>query len=120
MHTQIMVVNESAEIMELFHDILIGEGYTVEVYPSDIGEIDEIERVHPDLVIMDCSLGTASKGWQLMERLTSKASTSSIPLIIASTSPAKLTRLKLNVSVLPKPFELIELLDVVAHSLTNH
>jgi CheY-like chemotaxis protein len=123
MQTQIMVVNESAELRELFHDILVAEGYTVEVYPFEVGEIDEIERVHPQLVIMDCSLGATSRGWTLLERLSSQASTASIPLIVASTSPQKLDSVKRtvrSVTVLPKPFELDDLLSVVAQKLVNH
>ncbi len=60
----IMVVNDTEEILELFREILTGEGYEVSLHAYGKREIQEVERIAPDVIISDSPpLDREQYGW---------------------------------------------------------
>jgi len=62
MANRIMVVNDTQEILDLFRLILEEEGYEVVQYSYAIQDMLEVERVQPDLMIIDLIFGREKVG----------------------------------------------------------
>jgi DNA-binding response OmpR family regulator len=125
MATRIMVINDTQEILELFREILTDEGYEVVLYSYTIQELEEIERVKPDLIILDYIMGHEESGWQLLQKLKMRRSTESIPVVVCSAAKNLIEQIQGNltsmgVGVVLKPFNIDELLLVVKHTLDSH
>lgn len=71
MPTRILVVNDTQEILEIFRDLLTEEGYEVVLYSFAPHDLAEVERLHPDLVILDLVFGMEKLGWQLLDNNSS-------------------------------------------------
>jgi DNA-binding response OmpR family regulator len=54
----ILVVNDTPEILELFRELLEGDGYRVSLYSYAFRDLEEVKRVEPDLMILDSSSAT--------------------------------------------------------------
>jgi CheY-like chemotaxis protein len=78
----ILVVNASLDILNLFHDILDGQGYEVELSNYTFEGIHTIERLQPDLVILDFEREGKPEEWQLLKMIRLHEATEKIPLII--------------------------------------
>lgn len=119
---RILVVNDTEEILELFREILEEEGYEVVLYGMAFKNVREVEQVHPDLIILDYVFGTEKLGWQMLQLLKMYAPTARIPIIICTVAvrevrdiePELISR---GVRVVPKPFDLDELLAAVKSGL---
>jgi DNA-binding response OmpR family regulator len=68
MAMRVLVVNDTEEILDLFRLLLEEEGYEVVVYSFAPHDLAEVERVKPDLVILDLIFGAEKMGWQLLDR----------------------------------------------------
>ncbi len=114
MSGRIMVMDDAAEIVELLHDLLTEEGYDVCAYTA-LQDLSEVERVDPDLIILDLLFGGETRGWQTLEQLQARPSTACIPVMLRSAADAQLEahqdalRAK-GVRVVAKPFQVDALL----------
>jgi DNA-binding response OmpR family regulator len=122
MAVTIMVINDTVEILELFEEILSDEGYEVITHSfSDRTHLD-IEEVAPDLLIMDYLFGGEELGWQTLQKLKMRRETASIPVIVCTAAIKKVREIESHLRVkgvllLPKPFEIDELLHYVRQAL---
>jgi CheY-like chemotaxis protein len=78
----ILVINSSLDILNLFHEILDGQGYEVELSNYTFEGIYTIERLQPDLVILDFEREGKPEEWQLLKMIKMREATAKIPLII--------------------------------------
>jgi DNA-binding NtrC family response regulator len=78
----ILVINASLDILNLFHDILDEQGYEVELSNYAFEGIHTIERLQPDLVILDFEREGKPEEWQLLKMIKMREGTAHIPLII--------------------------------------
>jgi CheY-like chemotaxis protein len=114
----IMVVNDTQEILDLFREILEGEGYRVSLYSYAFRDLDEIKQDQPDLIILDFIIGGEAFGWQLLQKMKLDRATATIP-IIACTAAVNLAReleghlKEKGVAVVLKPFDIDDLLREV-------
>jgi DNA-binding NtrC family response regulator len=119
----IMVINDTQEILDLFREILQGEGgYEVTLCGMKPHMIEDIKEVKPDLVISDHVFGEEKFGWQLVQRLKMDRETANIPIIICSAAVKEVREMEgflteKNIGILLKPFDVDELLDLVASKL---
>lgn len=119
----VMVINDTQEILELFREILQGEaGYDVTLCSYEPHMVDKIKEAKPDLIISDHVFGEEKIGWQLIQRLKMDRSTAGIPLIVCSGAIKELREMEgylteKNIGILFKPFDVDELLDLVALKL---
>jgi CheY-like chemotaxis protein len=120
-----MVINDTQEILDLFRAILEDEGgYEVTLCGMKPHMIEDIKAVMPDLLISDHVFGEEKFGWQLVQRLKMDRDTARIPIIICSAAVKELRELEgylteKNVGILIKPFDVDELLALVASKLNE-
>src|SRR2546430_8654900 len=84
MAARILVVNDTQEILELFQMILESEGYEIVLSSFPFKQINEIEKIEPDLIILDFVFGGENTGWQMLQWLKMQHSTASIPAIVCT------------------------------------
>lgn len=119
----ILVVNDTQEILELFRAILEEEGgYKVTLTSIKPQMLDMVKEIKPDLIISDHVFGDEKVGWQFIQRLKMDRETANIPLIVCSGAIKELREMEgyltsKDIGVLYKPFDVDELLLLVASKL---
>jgi CheY-like chemotaxis protein len=116
---RISVVNDNADFLELMSAILDEDGeYDVSVFNGQRAPIGEIAASRPDLIIVDLLLGGAS-GWEIVTLARADERLADVPIIVCS---ADVTALRErageledigNVHLLPKPFAIDQMTDLV-------
>lgn len=124
MATSIMVINDTQEILEMFRAILEEEGYEVILYSFAILDMDEYERVKPDLIILDLVFGSEKSGWQMMQKLKMNRPTANIPIILCTAATNAVREmegylLSKGVTVILKPFDIDDLITAVKLALQS-
>jgi DNA-binding response OmpR family regulator len=122
--TRIMVINDTQEILALFSDILTEEGYEVLLYSSAIHDMEEIVRVHPDLIILDFLFGQENQGFQMLQKVKMVRDTADIPVIVCTAALEAVREmegylLSKGVQVILKPFEVDDLVKAVGRGLAT-
>ena len=122
MTTRIMVINHTSAVLEMFNDVLSNEGYQVFLRRFGANDLQAVERIMPDLLILDYVAGWDKSGWHLLQALHQTAATCSIPVIICTTdiqisSEIKDYLRKTGVSLVKKPFDIDDLLAVIEKCL---
>lgn len=122
MATRILVVNDTQEILELFDELLTEEGYEVVLYSQAIQDMREIERIKPDLIIIDYIFGGEKDGWQMVQKLRMRRATAKIPLIICTAAVKEVREIEgyltmKGIELVSKPFDIEDLLDAVKTAL---
>jgi DNA-binding response OmpR family regulator len=122
MPARILVVNDQQPVLDLFRELLVGEGYEAFLYSYGFHDLQEIERIKPDLIILDYVVGNEVPGWQLLQMLKMNRPTARTPIIICTTLVRFVQEMEgsLNmrgIRLVPKPFEIEELLREVELSL---
>ena len=122
MTTRIMVINDTQEILELFRLILEPEGYEVALYSYAIRDMADVERVKPDLIIVDFFFGVERQGWQMVQKLKMNRRTASIPIIVCTAADQAVRDIEgylqaKNIALVPKPFDIDDLLLAVKQAL---
>jgi DNA-binding response OmpR family regulator len=123
MAERILVFNDNQDILDLFREVLEGEGgYEVILSSFMPGDLAEIIRIRPDLVILDFIFGSENLGWQLLQKMRMRHETAHIPVIICTAATRAVQEITGQLAahgavVVPKPFDIGELLDAVHQSL---
>ncbi len=124
---RILVINDAQEILELFCEILEPEGYEVIMFSFAPRELDEIERLRPDLIILDVIFGSERLGWQLLQKLKMHRSTNTIPVIVCTAATREVRDIEgylqaQGIQLVPKPFDIDALLLAVerAFQVSEH
>lgn len=125
MPARVMVVNDTQEILELFHDLLTAEGYEVVLYSYALQDLVEIERHQPDLIILDYIFGGERTGWELLQKLKMRRSTATIPVVICTAAKRQVQEIEghlisMGVGVVLKPFNVDHLITTIQQTLHTH
>lgn len=117
MQGKILVVDDDEAILESIMIVLQEEGYTVTT-TTDPFSVDEIEKIAPDLIILDIFL-SGKDGRDTARQLKEDKRTRHIPIIMISALPsAEKSAQESGAAVfLPKPFDIYNLLDLVRTQL---
>lgn len=123
MGKQILIVDDKSELLHLMRRVLEDEQYQVEIQQNGLDAFATVKATLPDLLILDLVLGTIS-GKEVLKQLKADPVTAEIPVIVytaAVLEAEEVNRLIASdsayyqgVSLLQKPFELQDLLDMVA------
>ncbi len=118
MSKRILVINDDDSILELFQLILEEEGYEVDISLETIENIRDVEKLHPDLVILDLKIGMQEEGWIMLQKLRMYAPTQNIPIILCTAALSEVreqesTLEDKGIPVVYKPFSVDELLRAV-------
>ena len=122
--TRVMVINDTQEILTLFSDLLTESGYEVALYSSAIHDMEEIERVNPDLIILDVVFGGENVGFQMLQKLKMRRATAQLPVVLCTAALNAVREMEgylqsKNVQVVPKPFDIDDLLDAVERAIKS-
>jgi len=124
----ILVLNDVAEILDLFEAVLGDEGYRVSrgtMTPGELGRtFQQVKDVQPDLLIADFLFGHDPLGWQLVQMLRMDATTAALPVVVCSAAAKQIEELsahldQMGIGVVLKPFDIDTLLAEVRRILTR-
>ena len=122
MAQRILVVDDTQEVLDLLRTILEKQGYEVHEARYVFQDLHEIEKLHPDLIILDFMIGKQNEGWRMLQALKAYQPTASIPVMITSIA-LNLASEQQNyfdqrsIPRLPKPFDVDYLLQTVRQML---
>jgi DNA-binding response OmpR family regulator len=125
MSARITVINEDQAILALYRNLLEGQEYHVDMCRIVFDHPNDIERLRPDLIVLDLKFGRQTVGWQMLEKLCLYRPTACVPLVVC-TAPNQEAReqegqlQQRGIHVVYKPFDLDDFLRVVNDSLTAH
>jgi CheY-like chemotaxis protein len=120
----VAVVNDDTTFLRLMDELLrVEEGY--EVSTSFVGSEAYlfVRGLQPDLVVLDLVFGdNAEQGWRTLDLLTLDPATRRIPVVVCSATTVQLQDhadwlRRFDVEVLPKPFDLDTLLEMIRSTL---
>jgi DNA-binding response OmpR family regulator len=115
---RILVVDDERAILDALEICLQESGYEVSVIQDSKTVYSAVERVKPDLILLDVLLAGAD-GRDIAKQLKSNARTKPIPIILMSAHPSAVKSV-VGASVqafLPKPFEMEQLEMVIERCL---
>ncbi len=118
MPKKILVINDTQEILQLFADILTGEGYEVALHSYSTRDIELVKKVAPDLIISDHPPTDEKQAWQFLQKLKMTRETSRIPVVLCTTNSKTIIEgeghlAAKGVIVVLKPFDIEDLLGAV-------
>lgn len=118
----VLVVDDSPETMGFLTDILDGAGYTVLIATDTVSALEVIDRITPDLVLMDAAM-PAVKGFDVCRQLKRDKLLGDLPVIFM-TDKAQKERVVEGlaaggVDCVVKPFVVDELLARIRVHLDN-
>ena len=119
----ILVVNDTEEIVELFREIVEGMGHRVTATSYAPDDLAEIQKIEPDLVVLDLIMGGEKLGWQLAQKMRMSRDTEDIPIIICTAATEDVREqegwLTANaIKVVLKPFTVDDLELAIGKALT--
>jgi DNA-binding response OmpR family regulator len=112
----IAVIDDDADFQNLMEQVLGEQGYRVIGFPFGEGAVEVVREAGAGLVILDIRLPGVS-GYHVLNRLLTNPDTTHIPVLVCtgmSWSSAERAQLStMGVRVLPKPFDLDDLMAQV-------
>ncbi len=111
----IMVVNDTQELLDMFRDLLVEQGYEVSLHAYGKRETEEVVRIAPDLIISDWPpLDREVYGWQFLQMLKMNRATAHIPVVVCTTNLRSIQdnqawMASKGIRVVAKPFDVDEL-----------
>ncbi len=121
---RILVAEDDRDLRELLSELLGEEGYEVEMCERIIEAHEAARRARPDLVICNLTGSDGREHWEIVEALRRDPDIRHIPVILLTAATEVLEEREervraLDVEVLPKPFEIDDLLDLVGRLLSR-
>ncbi len=122
MSSHILVIDDDISILELFKLAFEMEGYKVSLSQTGFEHPSEVERIAPDLIMLDMHLGQRDSGISLIQQLKDYIPTEPIQIILCTAAQdikkEQIKRLEeQQVPILYKPFDIDDLLRLVEQSL---
>src|SRR5436189_6290036 len=121
---RILVVDDTLALLDVIRKSLQDEGYEVRTCLESRYAVEMAQEWRPDVIMLDVVMPEVS-GWEVLALLRADASFARTPVIVCTAYVAeamgRLAELKgpdQHLGLLPKPFELEELIQVV-ESVTN-
>ena len=119
---RILVINDTQEILELFQDLLEGEGYEVIISSFAPKSVYEIGNLQPNLVILDLVFGGERIGWQLLQQIRMYRPTARIPVIVCTAARDEVREMESQLVahgafLVLKPFDIDEMVLIVRQAL---
>ena len=124
---RVTVVNDTAEFLDLVHDILEGDRYKTTLIDGDRPDVlDLIRSSHPDLLMIDVRLGVeGDHGWEIAQEVRSEPRFKELPVLLCSADTLALKALESGiaetrrVATLEKPFTIDELVSTIDQLLAD-
>lgn len=119
----VVCVEDEPEMIDLVRLILAKEGFEVVGVAGGLEGLETIERLQPDLVLLDLMMPDMD-GWEVYRRMKGNPATSSIPVIVVTAKAQSIDKvLGLQVAkvddYITKPFGPAQLLKSVERVLAR-
>jgi CheY-like chemotaxis protein len=114
----VLVVEDDESIRNVITDVLEDRGFRVVGASNGAEALDRLEVGRPDVMVLDL-LMPVMHGWDFMESYAEKTGGDTIPIVVVSVNPAlprSFNRFGVQ-RVVPKPFEVENLLESVEEAL---
>lgn len=114
MKKKIILVQDNKEILEIMDEVLEEEGFDV-TGSLTTEPIKNIDKIDPDIVIIDDHIKGSFKGSEVIKQLKSDQHTENIPAILTSTSnhlPSEAAACEAD-DFIAKPFAIDDMIDTV-------
>ena len=125
MSAHLLIIDDDPSILEMMRLVLEEEGgYQVTIAEMVFADVIEVERLQPDLILLDFRFDAHQDGWNFLQKLKLYRPTMHIPIILCTAGLADVAQQEAileqkGIPILYKPFHLDELLDVVKKSLAH-
>lgn len=125
MTAHILILDDDLSSLEMLQLVLETEGdYRVTIARTLGEDLSEIERLHPNLILLDFKFGGRELGWDYLQKLRLSRATSMIPIIVCTAALRDAREqeeilLQKGIPVLYKPFDIDELLRLVKQRLDH-
>ena len=115
---RILVIDDDKPMLEIVKSVLDNEGYVVETISDWTIVFDKIRQYKPDLIILDIFI-SGSDGRVICKELKKSKTTTNIPVILFSATNRleAYTKDSNAQGYLKKPFETMELINIVKEKL---
>jgi len=112
----IFILESDEDVQDIMQCILEDSGYRVQLTNSEVISLN-IQKVKPDLIILDDWFAKNDPGF--CKKLKNEQLTANVPVILTTTQSnvRQLTDQLMVDDVLPKPFDLEDLIEKVEHWL---
>ncbi len=77
----VLLVEDEESLRKVMKDLLERDGYSVAEAADGISALDQVDRVAPDVIMLDLNL-PGLDGYHVLQQLRSRAATSRIPVIV--------------------------------------
>ncbi|MGH2352107.1 MAG: response regulator [Chloroflexota bacterium] len=114
----ILVVDDDPSIRNVLSEILAMEGYRVETAANGAEALRALERTRPSLVLLDMRMPVLN-GWDFARALSHRGVKLPIVVMTAAQDAGRWAAEIGADAYLPKPFELLDLLDTVERVRTR-
>jgi CheY-like chemotaxis protein len=108
--TEVLVVEDEADIREILRDVLEMEGYSVRCAANGKEALDVLSEMRPKLILLDLMMPVMS-GYEFLQRIRSDSNLSTIPVTVVSAIADRIA--VRDTIILQKPVDLDILLHVV-------
>jgi CheY-like chemotaxis protein len=125
MAQRILVIDDDEDLLAFYQAALQDAGYEVTLSPTVFENATDVERLHPDLLLLDVKISQADDGLTQLEQLRAYPPTHSLPIILCTAAAARATREKVEnlrkqgVPVVYKPFEIEKLFQTIMRALPS-
>ncbi len=117
----IAIIDDDTVVPRLLRDVLTEEGYDVRVFPHGDAAVPHLRALLPTVTIFDIDDAQSAVGWARLARLRQDPALSARPLIVCASAQELAENGPPHdggYATLVKPFDLDELLGLVAHVTT--
>ncbi len=120
----ILAINHSPEVLDLLRDLLTAEGYRVTVQSLLERDLAEVNRLSPNLIVIDYMWATTDDNWSLLQLLRLNPPTAATPIVLCTGAIRQAEALaehlrEMRIDVVLKPFDIERLLNVIAAALAR-
>jgi CheY-like chemotaxis protein len=125
MKAHILIIDDDQSILEMMRLVLEEEGgYQVTTAESTFEELADIERLQPQLILLDFLLQGRNTGWNFLQKLKLHRPTKDIPIVLCTAALSDVKEqesilIQKGIPILYKPFDVDELLHVVDQILSS-
>jgi two-component system response regulator MprA len=115
-HPSILVVDDEPQVVWVLEFSLQGEGYETFTAHDGFEALDQIERHHPDLMVLDVMMPRMD-GWSVLEAIGKLPAESRPRVVMVTALASSIDRARAEqlgaAAYVPKPFDIDQLVGVL-------
>ena len=119
---RVLIAEDEADLAWVEKFNLESEGHQVEIAPEGLSAVEALDRFAPDVLILDLMLPRMD-GWSVLEKMRELPEERRPKVILVSAAAGMANRARAESagveSFLAKPFEMDDLLDLVARAVSS-